>query len=146
MYLEPVLHSRRSHLNEKPMHCTEKYPHSPQLENARAATRLSTAKNKYLFFFSKKGVPEGSEAMDQGCQAIAQPAPVGVGGVERCRGSPGCSYLSDEVLEATPWDPRVMLLEGFCQVCVQNFHAYLKRGGTGLGIHKPTASQALTVF
>ena len=83
--------------------------------------------------------------MNQGCQAIAQPTPVGVG-VERCRGSPGCSYLSDEVLEATPWDPRVMLLESFCQVCVQNFHADLKRGGTGLGIHKHSAFHALIVF
>ena len=34
--LEPVLRNKRSHRNEKPAHHNEEYPHSPQLEKARA--------------------------------------------------------------------------------------------------------------
>lgn len=39
---------------------------------------------------------------------------------------PKASYLSDQVLEAAPRDPRVVLLEGFGQVRVQNLHADLR--------------------
>ena len=43
--LEPVLHPKRSHHNEKPVHLKlESTPNSLQLEKA------STAKNKYKFF------------------------------------------------------------------------------------------------
>ena len=38
---------------------------------------------------SKRGVAEGSGAMDQGHQATAQPTP------GACRRCPGCSYLPD---------------------------------------------------
>ena len=45
--LEPMLHNKRSHRNEKPAHCNEEKPCSPQLEKAHAQQRRpKTAKNK----------------------------------------------------------------------------------------------------
>ena len=46
MRLEPVLRNKRSHHNEKPMHCNE-----PQLEKARTQQqRPNAAKNKIKSF------------------------------------------------------------------------------------------------
>ena len=36
---KPLLHNKRSHFNEKPVHCNWRIPHPPQLEKARAATK-----------------------------------------------------------------------------------------------------------
>ena len=45
--LEPVLHNKRSHRNEKPAHRDEEYPRSPQLEKAHTQQRRpNAAKNK----------------------------------------------------------------------------------------------------
>ena len=39
MSLQPVLHNKKSHCNEKSAHCNERGPCSPQLEKAHAATK-----------------------------------------------------------------------------------------------------------
>ena len=49
--LEPVLHNKRSHHNEKPATATKSSPCSPQLEKASAQQqRPNTAKNKWNEF------------------------------------------------------------------------------------------------
>ena len=46
MCLEPVLRNKRSHHNEKHVHCNERVAPSPQLEKAHARQRrTNTAKN-----------------------------------------------------------------------------------------------------
>ena len=45
--LEPVLHNKRGHDSERPAHCDEEWPRSPQLEKALAQKRRpNTAINK----------------------------------------------------------------------------------------------------
>ena len=47
--LEPVLHNKRSHDNEKPVHHNKEWPRSPQLEKAHVQQRRpNTAKNKEI--------------------------------------------------------------------------------------------------
>ena len=46
--LEPVLHNKRSHGDEKPVHRNKSSPRSPQLEKAHAQQwRPNAAKNKF---------------------------------------------------------------------------------------------------
>ena len=48
--MKPVLHNKRSHLNEKPAQRNEEYPRSLQLQKAHAQQqRSNAAKNKYIF-------------------------------------------------------------------------------------------------
>ena len=55
--LEPVLHNKRSHFNEKPAHRNKSSPHSPQLKKAHAQQwRPNTTKNKYIYIFKKIAV------------------------------------------------------------------------------------------
>ena len=56
MLLEPVLHNKRSQLNEKPKVLQlESSPCSPQLEKALAQQwKAGTAKNKYVNKYFKK--------------------------------------------------------------------------------------------
>ena len=52
-YLEPVLHNKRSHHNEKPAH-HKSSPHWPQLEKARAQQRRPNAAKNKLINLKKK--------------------------------------------------------------------------------------------
>ena len=48
-HLEPVLHNKKSHCNEKPTHCNKSSPRSPRIEKAHAQQRgPNAAKNKFI--------------------------------------------------------------------------------------------------
>lgn len=59
---------------------------------------------------SNRGVTKVSEVTHKG----TRPQPSSSPWRQSTMGPPRHSYLSNQVLEAAPRDPRVMLLEGFC--------------------------------
>ena len=55
-HLEPVLHNKRSHRNEKPVHRNEEYPRSPQLEKAHTQQRRPNAAKIKIISPDTKGL------------------------------------------------------------------------------------------
>lgn len=46
------------------------------------------------------------------------------------------AYLSDEILKTAPWDLIIVLLECFCQVRIENLHAYLRQSVKQAGMRR----------